>query len=98
MGDRGNNLSKGQLREALTILNNRWGRGDITRVEYLSPGYIVVHVQKQYGTETFTATVNNRTVRARRHQITMPVHVHDWKEQPGEPPRDVCFGCGKERQ
>jgi hypothetical protein len=26
-----------------------------------------------------------------------PPHVHQWEEQPGEPPRDVCVSCGEER-
>lgn len=25
------------------------------------------------------------------------VHVHDWIEQPGEPPKDICFSCGAVR-
>lgn len=27
-----------------------------------------------------------------------PACVHDWQEQPGEPPRDVCSSCGLIRE
>jgi hypothetical protein len=69
--DRGNKLSKGQLRLALTRLNNLYGRGDIVLIQYMFPDYIEVTVQKQYGQEMFKARVVNHTVFARGHQMTM---------------------------
>jgi hypothetical protein len=37
--------------------------------------------------------------RVRELADTMPpqLHTHTWEEQPGEPPVDVCTGCGHRR-
>lgn len=64
-------LSTKEITEAITRLNNNYGRGDVRQVRRYLDGRIEVIARLQYGESKFTARVDGRTVYARGHQLTV---------------------------